>query len=87
MVDVHGPVKVPAAAALAGARVAGRCWWRPAGATGARHGVVAWASSFSSRIGLDSQVRWAPFPLLSVEHFVEHLGSGCRRVSGDSVVL
>ncbi|KAK3119420.1 hypothetical protein QOZ80_9AG0670200 [Eleusine coracana subsp. coracana] len=54
----HGPANPPAAAVLAGARVAwvtGRWWWRPAAAAGARHGVAARASSFSSRIGLDSQ--------------------------------
>ncbi|XP_062198247.1 probable NAD kinase 2, chloroplastic [Phragmites australis] len=60
MIDVcarHGPAKIPAAP-LAGARVAwvaGRWWWRPATAAGARHGVAARASSFGSRIGLDSQ--------------------------------
>ncbi|TVU26227.1 hypothetical protein EJB05_28764 [Eragrostis curvula] len=54
----HGPVKMSAAAALAGAQVAwvpGRWWWRPAAAAGARHVVAARASSFASRIGLDSQ--------------------------------
>ncbi|GJN28697.1 hypothetical protein PR202_gb16854 [Eleusine coracana subsp. coracana] len=54
----HGPANPPAAAVLAGARVAwvtGRWWWRPAAAAGARHGVAARASSFGSRIGLDSQ--------------------------------
>ncbi|CAO2152791.1 unnamed protein product [Urochloa humidicola] len=61
MLDVcapHGPARLPAAPAgsLAGARgawVAARWWWRPAAA--ARHGVAARASSFGSRIGLDSQ--------------------------------
>ncbi|OEL20682.1 putative NAD kinase 2, chloroplastic [Dichanthelium oligosanthes] len=65
MLDVcapHGPAKLPAApgASLAGARVAwvaGRWWWRPAAGAAAspRHGVAARASSFGSRIGLDSQ--------------------------------
>nr|CAB3489387.1 unnamed protein product [Digitaria exilis] len=58
MLDVcapHGPAMFPAApaASLAGARVAARLWWRPAAAV--RHGVAARASSFVSRIGLDSQ--------------------------------
>ncbi|CAO2141140.1 unnamed protein product [Urochloa humidicola] len=64
MLDVcapHGPARLPAAPAgsLAGARgawVAARWWWRPAAAAAAaRHGVAARASSFGSRIGLDSQ--------------------------------
>ncbi|XP_062181894.1 probable NAD kinase 2, chloroplastic [Phragmites australis] len=54
----HGPAKLPAAL-LAGVRVAGRwAWWRPSAAAAAaapRHGVAARASSFGSRIGLDSQ--------------------------------
>ncbi|KAG2560788.1 hypothetical protein PVAP13_8KG085700 [Panicum virgatum] len=61
MLDVcapHGPAKLPAAS-VAGARVAGvarRWWWRPAAAAAAaRHGIAARASSFGSRIGLDSQ--------------------------------
>ncbi|XP_025827224.1 probable NAD kinase 2, chloroplastic isoform X2 [Panicum hallii] len=61
MLDVcapHGPAKLPAAY-VAGARVAwvaGRWWWRPAaGGAAVRHGVAARASSFGSRIGLDSQ--------------------------------
>ncbi|CAN6362527.1 unnamed protein product [Urochloa humidicola] len=62
MIDVcapHGPARLPAAPAvsLAGARVslvAARWWWGPAAAA-ARHGVAARASSFGSRIGLDSQ--------------------------------
>lgn len=70
----HGPAKLPAAAVLlAGARVAsvtGRWWWRPAAAVGARHGVAARASSFSSRIGLDSQVRCVPSSLLAFRRTV-----------------
>lgn len=75
MLDVcapHGPVKLPAAS-VGGVRVAwvtGRWWWRSAAA---RHGVSARASSYGSRIGLDSQVGWPSFPVL--EHFVEQLGS------------
>ncbi|KAL6868212.1 hypothetical protein ACP4OV_015057 [Aristida adscensionis] len=61
MLDVcarHGPAKLPAAHAPAASLAcwaAGRWWWRPAAAAGARHGVAARASSFGSRLGLDSQ--------------------------------
>lgn len=69
----HGPAKLPAAAVLAGARVAwvtGRWWGRPTAAAGTRHGVAARASSFSSRIGLDSQVGWVPVSLLAFRRTV-----------------
>ncbi|AQK58657.1 NAD kinase 2 chloroplastic [Zea mays] len=50
----HGPAKLPVAS-VAGVRVAGRWLWRSAAVGAVRHGVSARASSFGSRIGLDSQ--------------------------------
>lgn len=61
MLDVcapHGPAKLPVASVAAGVRVdwvAARWWWRPAAAAAARRSIAVRASSFGSRVGLDSQ--------------------------------